>query len=105
MIAFTNTSVKASSIPSNDALTQYSLLSHERDPSTDDTIATDTQVQAVFQTKSVAVACHLRDHEAMKYRCLCEAATCEVAVTTARYVSHIVRIRQELMYEAYCITK
>jgi hypothetical protein len=105
MIAFTNANVQESSIPSDDAFTENSLLSHERDPSTNDTFTANTQVQTVFQTESVAVACHLRDREAMKYRCLCQAATCEVAITTARHVSHTVKIGQELAYGAYCITK
>ena len=105
MIAPTNINVKAISIPSDDPFTQYSLLSHKRDSSTDNAIATNTQVQAVFQAKSVAVARHLRDREAMEDRCFCEAAASEIAVTTARHVSHTVKIRQELAYGAYCITK
>ena len=89
MMAFTYANVKASSVPSDNAFTKNSLLSHERDPSTNNTVAANAQVQAVFQTESVTVACHLWDREAMKYRCLCEAATCEVAVTAAKHVSHI----------------
>lgn len=98
MIAFITAMLKASSIPPDDAFTENSLLSHERDPPTDDTVTANAQVQIVFQTESVAVACHLWDREAMKYGFLCEAATCEVAVTTGRHVSHIVRIRQKSMY-------
>lgn len=73
--------LKASSIPSDDAFTENSLLSHERDPPTDDTVTANAQVQVVIQTESVAVACHLWDRETMKYGFLCEAATCEVPVT------------------------
>ena len=105
MIAFPTAIVKASSIPSDDALTENSLLSHERDPATDDAIAANAQVKAVFQTIRVAVARHLRDREAMKYRCFCEAATCEIAITTVKYVSHFARFLDSARREAHCITK
>ena len=105
MIAFPNANVKANSIPADDAFAKNSLLSHERNPSTDNTITTNTQVQAVFQTIRVAVACHLRDREAMEDGCFCEAATCEISIPTAITVSHIVTKCRESIYGAYCITK
>lgn len=105
MIAPTNINVKAISIPSDDPFTQYSLLSHKRDSSTDNAIATNTQVQAVFQAKSVAVARHLRDREAMEDRCFCEAAASEIAVTTARHVNNNAKLWDEARYSAHCITK
>jgi hypothetical protein len=59
----------------------------------------------VFQTEGVAVACHLRDREAMKDRCFCEAAACEVAVTTVRNVSCFAQLCDSARDMTSCMTK
>ena len=68
------------------------MLSHKRYPSTNNAVAADTQVQAVFEAEGLAVGCNLRDCEAMENGCFCDVATCEVAVTTAKCVSNVARV-------------
>ena len=65
-IIFTDDNMEAGSIPSDDAFAKYSLLSYKRDSSTDDAVTANTQVQAVFEAKGLAVGCNMRDREAME---------------------------------------
>lgn len=76
---------RLTSVPPDNALPKHRLPVHERHSPPDNTLAADSQIQALVQVESATILSQPRNSEAMEDRCFGEAAACEITVAAVGF--------------------